>query len=184
VDFKNTVVIMTSNAGSADLRRAGAIGFTPKRAEDGDAERNEREVAHSAMRSRTLDGLRMLFRPEFLNRIDQIVVFHALGRPELRQIVDLLLAQVRGRLEEQGIALEIGEDVCEFLMREGFDEAFGARPLRRAIQTHVDDALADALLANELHSGQIARLSMAGGAVKVTAADQVAQPAALAPHAA
>ncbi|HEV7126679.1 MAG TPA: ATP-dependent Clp protease ATP-binding subunit, partial [Ktedonobacterales bacterium] len=98
--------------------------------------------------------------------------------------VDLLLAQVRGRLEEQGIALEIGEDVCEFLMREGFDEAFGARPLRRAIQTHVDDALADALLANELHSGQIARLSMAGGAVKVTAADQVAEPAALAPHAA
>jgi ATP-dependent Clp protease ATP-binding subunit ClpC len=178
VDFKNTVVIMTSNAGSSDLRRAARIGFVPgAAAAEGEADTKERDRAHAEMRSQALEGLRRMFRPEFLNRIDQTVVFHALGRGELTQIVDLLLAQVRGRLEEQGIALEIGDDVRDYLMAEGFDAEFGARPLRRAIQMHVDDALADAILAGELHSGQIAKLAMADGAVRVEAADRVAQPA-------
>jgi ATP-dependent Clp protease ATP-binding subunit ClpC len=178
VDFKNTVVIMTSNAGSAELRRATRIGFVAPRL--GDAEetaQSEREAEHADMRARALEGLRRMFRPEFLNRIDQVVVFHSLTQTELWQIVDLLLAQVRERLVEQGIELEIGDDVREFLIAEGTDEEYGARPLRRAIQTYVDDALADAILAGELHAGEMARLSAADGAVQVQSVPTV-QPVA------
>jgi ATP-dependent Clp protease ATP-binding subunit ClpC len=179
VDFKNTVVIMTSNAGTSDIRSAAPIGFIAPRGEDTEtSEQAERDAEHAALRARTLEGLRRMFRPEFLNRIDQVVVFHSLARSELRQIVDLLLAQVRGRLVEQHIALEIGDDVREFLIAEGYDEAFGARPLRRAIQTHVDDALADAILAGTLHAGDTARLSMAEGAVRVEALSHQPAPAA------
>ncbi|HEY7983584.1 MAG TPA: ATP-dependent Clp protease ATP-binding subunit [Ktedonobacterales bacterium] len=179
VDFKNTVVIMTSNAGTSDIRHAAPIGFLAPRGEDAAvAEQAERDAEHAEMRARTLEGLRRMFRPEFLNRIDQVVVFHALARTELRRIVDLLLAQVRGRLAEQRIALEIGDDVREFLIVEGYDEAFGARPLRRAIQTHVDDALADAILAGTLHAGDTARVSMAAGAVRVEALSREPAPAA------
>ncbi|HKB49670.1 MAG TPA: AAA family ATPase, partial [Ktedonobacterales bacterium] len=180
VDFKNTVVIMTSNAGGSELQRAARIGFIAPREDAEQSKQSERDAEHAEMRTRALEGLRRMFRPEFLNRIDQVVVFHALTRTELRQIVDLLLAQVRARLEEQSIELEIGDDVREFVIAEGFDEEFGARPLRRAIQTHVDDALADAILAGELNTGDVARLSMADGAVRVAATPRVAlsgQPA-------
>jgi ATP-dependent Clp protease ATP-binding subunit ClpC len=180
VDFKNTVVIMTSNAGTFDLRRAARIGFVAPHGDTQDAEqveRAERDEQHAEMRAKALEGLRRVFRPEFLNRIDQVVVFHSLARAQLTQIVDLLLAQVRNRLEEQGIRLEVGDDVRAFLIAEGFDEEFGARPLRRAIQTHVDDTLADAILAGELHSGQTARLNVADGGVRVAAEMPLAQSA-------
>jgi ATP-dependent Clp protease ATP-binding subunit ClpC len=159
VDFKNTVVIMTSNAGSADLKRAAQIGFLTSRGED------DRDEQHEAMRSKAIDGLKRMFRPEFINRIDQIVVFHALGKDELNQIVDLLLAKVRERLSEQGLALEISPEVRDLLLREGFDEEYGARPLRRTIQTYVDDTLADAVLAGGLTSGQTAYLVLRDGKV-------------------
>ena len=110
----------------------------------------------------------MLFR----SRIDQIVVFHSLGREELRQIIDLLLAKVQERLNEQEITLEFGDDLRDFLMKEGFDAEFGARPLRRAIQTHVDDALADALLAGTLQPGQAAVLTVVDGTVQVNASGE------------
>lgn len=159
VDFKNTVVIMTSNAGSADLKRAAQIGFLTSRGE------NDRDEQHEAMRSKAVDGLKKIFRPEFINRIDQIVVFHALGKDELNRIVDLLLAKVRGRLSEQGLALEISPEVRELLLSEGFDEEYGARPLRRTIQTYVDDTLADAVLAGGLTPGQTAYLVLRDGKV-------------------
>jgi ATP-dependent Clp protease ATP-binding subunit ClpC len=174
VDFKNTVIIMTSNAATEDIRKAN-IGFlAPKW---GEAE-SERESEQARMRAKALEGLRRAFRPEFINRIDQIVVFHALGRDELRQIVDLLLDQSRTRLTEQNIKLEFGDDLREFLMKEGFDPEFGARPLRRAIQTHVDDTLADALLSGVVQPGQTAVLTIENGAVKVTATGEpiVRQP--------
>jgi len=152
VDFKNTVVIMTSNAGGADLKRAVRIGFSPIKHAD------ERDEQHEAMRSKAMEGLKRMFRPEFINRIDQIVVFHSLGKNELYRIVDLLLAQVRSRLAEQKIELVVSDEVRDLLLREGYDEEYGARPLRRAIQTHVDDALADALLAGTIVPGQAAHL--------------------------
>jgi ATP-dependent Clp protease ATP-binding subunit ClpC len=159
VDFKNTVVIMTSNAGSSDLKRAAQIGFLQPRGE------NEREEQHEIMRSKAMEGLKRIFRPEFINRIDQVVVFHSLGKQELNQILDLLLAQVRARLQEQKITLEISNEVRDLLLREGFDETYGARPLRRTIQTYIDDKLADAVLAGEIVSGQTAYLTLQDGQV-------------------
>jgi len=161
VDFKNTIVIMTSNAGTSEMQRAVNMGFTVARGQE-----NER---YNVMKSKAMEGLKRSFRPEFLNRIDQIVVFEALSRDELRQIVDLLLAEVANRLREQHIGLEIGDDVKEFLMAEGFDEEYGARPLRRAIQTHIDDVLADAILAGTIGPDQIAHLTMKQGEVTVNA---------------
>lgn len=155
VDFKNTVVIMTSNVGSADLKRATRIGFSNKR-DEGEA-RNEQQ---EAIRSKAIAGLKQAFRPEFINRIDQIVVFHSLGKSELYQIVDLLLEQVQTRLNEQHIELVVSDEARDFLLEEGFDEEYGARPLRRAIQTYVDDALADALLDGKIASGQTALLTV------------------------
>src|SRR6059058_2423524 len=151
VDFKNTVVIMTSNAGSSELKRAMRIGFAKRR---GDGERDEQ---HEVMRSKAMEGLKRMFRPEFINRIDQIVVFHSLGKAELYRIVDLLLAQVRSRLSEQKIDLVVS------------DEAYGARPLRRAIQTYVDDTLADALLAGEVVPGETALLTVRDGQMAIEA---------------
>src|SRR5215472_5834139 len=155
VDFKNTVVIMTSNAGSSELRRAMGIGFFAKRNEEA-----ERDAQHEAMRSKAMEGLKRIFRPEFLNRIDQIVVFHSLGREELYQIVDLMLDQVRSRLQEQKMDLVVSSETRDFLLQEGFNEEYGARPLRRAIQTYVDDTLADALLAGEIATGQTLLLTV------------------------
>jgi ATP-dependent Clp protease ATP-binding subunit ClpC len=165
VDFKNAVVIMTSNVATAELRRGGSIGFLPTRW--GEAT-TQQEAEEAQRKAKALEGLKRAFRPEFLNRIDQIVVFHALEKPELRQIIDLLMAKVQARLAEQQITLEFGDDLRDFLMKEGFDEEFGARPLRRAIQTHVDDALADAILAGTLQPGQTAVLTIVEGALQVT----------------
>jgi ATP-dependent Clp protease ATP-binding subunit ClpC len=174
VDFKNTVVIMTSNAGSGDFRRAVRIGFLPNRDEEG--VRNEQ---HEVIRSKAMEGLKRMFRPEFINRIDQIVVFHALGKAELYQIVDLLLAQVQTRLSDQDIELEVSNEVRDLLLREGFDEEYGARPLRRTIQTYIDDTLADALLSGDVAPGQVVHLVLRDGQVVVEAqgVEQVAQAA-------
>ena len=106
------------------------------------------------MRSKAMEGLKRIFRPEFINRIDQVVVFHSLGKDGAVPIVDLMLDQVRGRLHEQKMELVVSDEVRDFLLKEGFDEEYGARPLRRAIQTYVDDALADALMSDAIHSGQ------------------------------
>jgi ATP-dependent Clp protease ATP-binding subunit ClpC len=171
VDFKNTVVIMTSNAGSAELRKAGKLGFaTPHIGETS-------EDRQGAIESKALEGLKRAFRPEFLNRIDQVVVFRSLTRENLHVIVDLMLADVRKRLEGQHIELEFGDDVRNFLIGEGYSEEYGARPLRRAIQSHVDDALADAILAGTLAEGQTAQLSMVDGALNLTATGVARQAA-------
>ncbi|MGH2494392.1 MAG: AAA family ATPase [Ktedonobacteraceae bacterium] len=167
VDFKNTVVIMTSNAGSMDLKRAVRIGFLPTKDEDA------RDEQHEAMRSKAMEGLKRMFRPEFINRIDQIVVFHSLGRTELYQIVDLLLAQVRSRLSEHNIELVVSDEARDLLLREGFDEEYGARPLRRTIQTYVDDTLADALLTGAIKPGQVANLIVQGDKIAIEALETV-----------
>src|SRR5438105_2942268 len=170
VDFKNTVVIMTSNAGSTELKRAVRIGFSQRRGDD------EGDEQHEVMRSKAMEGLKRMFRPEFINRIDQIVVFHSLGKAELYKIVDLLLAQVRSRLSEQKIDLVVSDEARDLLLREGFDEEYGARPLRRAIQTYVDDTLADALLAGEVAPGETALLTVRDGQMAIEA-QEVAQAA-------
>jgi ATP-dependent Clp protease ATP-binding subunit ClpC len=164
VDFKNTVVIMTSNAGSIDLKRAVRLGFSTRKDEE-----DARDEQHEVIRSKAMEGLKRMFRPEFINRIDSIVVFHSLGRAELYRILDLLLAQVRARLSEQHIDLVVSDEVRDLLLREGFDEEYGARPLRRTISTYVDDTLADAVLIGELAPGQTAHLLLRDGQVAVEA---------------
>jgi ATP-dependent Clp protease ATP-binding subunit ClpC len=168
VDFKNTVVIMTSNAGSADLKRAVSIGFMAKKSQE-----DEHDYQHEAMRSKAMEGLKRIFRPEFINRIDQIVVFRSLHKEELYRIVDLMLNQVRVRLKEQHLDLVVSDEARDFLIKEGFDEEYGARPLRRAIQTYVDDALADALLSGEIASEQTVYLIVVDDKIVVTAQEPV-----------
>ncbi len=142
VDFKNTVVIMTSNVGSQHIQAA---------AERGAAD-------HDAMRRQLMETLRLQFRPEFLNRIDEVIVFHALTDAELARIVDLLLADLQRRVAGQEIALELTPAARELIAREGYDPAFGARPLKRTIQRLVENPLARALLRGEFRPGDTVKL--------------------------
>src|SRR5690606_32719528 len=134
VDFRNAVIIMTSNLGSAYIQAAGPEGM-------------------AEMRRRVFEALRNHFRPEFLNRIDEIVIFHALTREHLAQIVDIQLRQVQGRLADRNIDLQVTQRAKEWLADRGYDPVFGARPLKRTIQRELLDRLAKSLLAGKIHEG-------------------------------
>jgi ATP-dependent Clp protease ATP-binding subunit ClpA len=152
VDFRNTLIIMTSNLGSLDILELGA-GETPEEAERLQAE-TERRVERA---------LRAHFRPEFLNRVDEIVVFHALSRNELRQILDLRAEALRGMLAEREIGLVLTDAARDALTQEGYDPQFGARPLKRTLQRRVQNPLAMRLLEGEFKPGQTIRVDFAGG---------------------
>ncbi|HEX6128956.1 MAG TPA: AAA family ATPase, partial [Candidatus Limnocylindria bacterium] len=147
VDFKNTVVIMTSNIGSAGLIEAGEAG--------------------SEAFARAADAVRLQlrehFRPEFLNRVDEIIVFQPLGEEQLTQIVGLLLAGVERRLAEARISLEVTDAARAFVAREGYDPTYGARPLRRAIQRLVENPLAKRILGGDFTAGDTVRIDLSGG---------------------
>jgi ATP-dependent Clp protease ATP-binding subunit ClpC len=138
VNFKNTVLIMTSNLGAREIRGGKNLGFG--------SPGEHAESDYKTMRSKVLDEVKKTFNPEFLNRIDEIVVFHSLGRPEIVQIIRILLDQVRGRLKEHEIELEMTPEAEDLLIEKGFDAAFGARPLKRAIQRYIEDPLAEHVL--------------------------------------
>ena len=144
VDFRNTVLIMTSNLGTADLRKAN-VGFT----------KNDEAVSYERMKEKVNDALKQHFRPEFLNRIDEVIVFHELSKPEVVQIVDLMIRRVTTQLESQGLGLELTPDVKLFLAERGYDPSLGARPLRRAIQRMVEDPLSEHILHKQFHAGEI-----------------------------
>jgi ATP-dependent Clp protease ATP-binding subunit ClpC len=148
VDFRNAIIIMTSNIGAKMIKRETSLGFASRHDEEVDAERNYEE-----MRKRLLDQLKGLFQPEFLNRVDNVIVFHALSREDIAQIVDLELNKVRVRLAESGIQMEVTEEAKELLAEEGYSEEYGARPLRRVIQNRIEDALSDAILSNQFAEG-------------------------------
>jgi ATP-dependent Clp protease ATP-binding subunit ClpC len=143
VDFKNTVLIMTSNLGTADLRKAN-LGFS----------KTSESVTYEKMKAKVHEALKAHFRPEFLNRIDDTIVFHELTKDEVIQIADLLLARTAEQLSLQGIGLELSRDAREFLAEVGYDPQLGARPLRRAIQSHIEDALSEKLLWKEFRVGE------------------------------
>jgi ATP-dependent Clp protease ATP-binding subunit ClpC len=145
VDFRNTVIIMTSNVGTEFLHKGGPIGFTiaPQEPQEGDDERS-REIRKA---------LEKTFRPEFLNRIDEIIVFNDLSVENVERIVDLQMREISDRLAEQGLAVELTEAARKWLAREGFDPKFGARPLRRALQRHVESPLSVKLLRGEFERG-------------------------------
>src|SRR5437899_12615895 len=143
VDFKNTVIIMTSNLGTADLRKA-AIGFGP----------TSEAITYEKMKERELEELKRSFRPEFLNRIDEVIVFNELSQPEVTEIVDLMIKRVTEQLEGQGLGLELTPEAKLMLAKKGYDPQLGARPLRRAIQRHVEDPLSEKILWKEFHAGE------------------------------
>ncbi|HEU5437881.1 MAG TPA: ATP-dependent Clp protease ATP-binding subunit [Ktedonobacterales bacterium] len=148
VDFKNTIVIMTSNVGTDQLARIGQYGFLPARGDE-----SEEQSEYGQMRETIMPQLRELFRPEFLNRVDDIVFFHTLNRAEVREILDLMLAQTDARLSEQLITLNVADAAKEYLAEQGYDRAYGARPLRRVVQQHIEDRLAEGVLRRLVQAG-------------------------------
>jgi len=144
VDFRNTVLIMTSNLGTQDLRKA-QIGFGT----------SDEAVTYERMKEKVNDALKDHFRPEFLNRVDETIVFHELSKSEVTEIVDLMIARTAEQLEGQGIGIEITVDAKELLADRGYDPTMGARPLRRAIQRMIEDELSEKLLYKEFRAGQI-----------------------------
>jgi ATP-dependent Clp protease ATP-binding subunit ClpC len=144
IDFKNTVIIMTSNLGARGITKGGALGFHQQ---DG-------ETAFESMRGRVKDEIERAFNPEFLNRVDDVIVFHALNREQISQIVHIMLKEVYGRLAEENLKLTLTQAALEFLVERGYDEKFGARPLRRAIQRFIEDPLSERILAREFPAGE------------------------------
>lgn len=134
IDFKNTIVIMTSNAGAENIIAPRHLGFTSQ---------DDEKARYDRMKTGVMDEVKRLFKPEFLNRIDEIIVFHPLNKTHMKEIVSIMLNTVGKRTKQQmSIRLNAGEDVKDFLVEKGYDEKYGARPLRRTIQNLVEDKLA------------------------------------------
>jgi ATP-dependent Clp protease ATP-binding subunit ClpC len=148
VNFRNTIIIMTSNIGAEYINRNTGIGFSPR---GESSEMQERE--YEGMRERVTDQLKQNFRPEFLNRIDGVMVFHALKPEEIRQIADIQIQRVREQLAEQQITITLTDEAMDMLARKGYDHTFGARPLRRLIQNVIEDPLAEGVLEGRFQAG-------------------------------
>jgi ATP-dependent Clp protease ATP-binding subunit ClpC len=146
VSFKNTIVVMTSNAGAHVIGNGRSMGFG--------ASRKEEARDYEAMKDSVMKEVKELFRPEFINRVDELIVFHPLTEDEIHRITDLMLSQVADRLREQEITLTWDQKVTDKLARDGYDPKYGARPLRRLIQRTVEDTLSEELLKGEVQLGQ------------------------------
>ncbi|MCK4306896.1 ATP-dependent Clp protease ATP-binding subunit, partial [candidate division WOR-3 bacterium] len=147
IDFRNTILIMTSNIGTQELKRS-QIGF----------ETQGEVFTYNSMRETLLEKVKKTFRPEFLNRVNEIVVFRALGKPEMSKIVELLFSELKERVREKGIELILDDSAKELLIEEGFDPNFGARPLRRAIERILEDPLAEKILEIGIKKGTKLRI--------------------------
>ena len=163
VDFRNSIIIMTSNIGSDLIRDDSSVGFTVKSDES-----NTVEQKYDRMKGKVIDEVKKFFRPEFINRIDGMVVFHPLSRDHIVQIVDLMLKQPHQALLEKGISLEIDDSVKRWLADKGYDPSYGARPLRRLIQDSVEDKLSEKLLSGDFGPGDTVVLTIEDDEVHVT----------------
>ena len=164
VDFRNSILVMTSNLGSDLIKRETTVGFAVK----ADNARTD-QSAYERMKDKVMEEVRRFFRPEFLNRIDSTVVFHQLAQDEILSIVDLMMNQVRGELEDKQVDLELTEAAKVYLGENGFDPVLGARPLRRLIQNEVEDRLSDEILSGRLGAGDVALIDVEEGEVKISA---------------
>jgi ATP-dependent Clp protease ATP-binding subunit ClpC len=162
VDFRNTIVVMTSNIGSDLIRQDRTLGFELKSGSQEGKDKYER------MKTNVLDEIKRFFRPEFLNRIDGTMVFHSLTREQMHEIVDHKISEVAQGLREKGISLEITDEAKDWLAEKGYDPQFGARPVRRVIQDHVEDALSDSILSGKLNPGDTAVIEIDEDAIRVT----------------
>jgi ATP-dependent Clp protease ATP-binding subunit ClpC len=174
VDFRNTIIIMTSNVGSDLIRKNSQVGFSTTQDDAKTA-----EAQYTRMKDRVMEEVKKVFRPEFMNRIDQSVVFHPLLAEHIRQIVDLELADLRTNLHEKGMRLVATEALLDHLGEEGFDPVFGARPLRRVIQNKVEDPLSDSLLEGSYEDGDTIRADFQDGEIvfeRIAREDVAEQP--------
>lgn len=152
VNFKNTVIIMTSNVGASMIASQSKLGFTTAQ--------DEKKDKYEKLKDTVMEEMKKAFRPEFLNRIDDIIVFAHLSKEELRQIVDLMLKDLLKRLEERELSIEVTDEVKDFLAKDGYSEAYGARPLRRLIQKKIEDVLAEEILTNKYGAGETIVMKM------------------------
>jgi ATP-dependent Clp protease ATP-binding subunit ClpC len=147
VDFRNTIIIMTSNVGVRPIELDKTLGFTDQREDPNDPKTYER------MKTKMLDEMKKLFRPEFLNRVDEIIVFQHLKKEEILQIADLYMKRVNESATAMGITIELSDAVKDLLVETGYDPNLGARPLRRAVQRYIEDPLSEAMLLNQFGDG-------------------------------
>ena len=159
VDFRNSVLIMTSNVGANDLKQMKTLGFTAGESEKDDYEK---------MKKKVMESLKKTFRPEFLNRIDETLVFHALDRDHIKQIVDLMLVELEDRLEENELKMKVTESAKDIIAKAGFDPDYGARPLRRAIQKLIEDNLAEEMLKKTFVAGDEIIVDGVDGEIKLS----------------
>jgi ATP-dependent Clp protease ATP-binding subunit ClpC len=164
VDFRNTIIIMTSNIGAEVIRKGSSMGF----AQHSD-QKKVQQMAYDTMKDKLLGELKKTFRPEFLNRIDAVIVFQSLNKEQIREIVDLMLNSVAKELTDKGIILEVSAAAKDYLGEKGYDEVFGARPLRRTIQNLVEDKLADDVLRGKYLIGDTVVIDVVDGQITMTA---------------
>ena len=161
VDFRNTILIMTSNVGAEILQRNTSMGFGLE---------HNAENEYEKIREKILDETKRVFKPEFLNRLNDLVIFKSLGREDMQAIVDLELRNVASRLKERELAFEFSTECKNFLIEKGYDEKYGARPLRRAVEKYLEDALAEAILSGDIKPGETIQVDLHpdGGALCFT----------------
>jgi len=165
VDFRNTVLIMTSNLGAEQIRSDASVGF---RSTDGG-------ITYEEMKNRVLSELKRHFRPEFLNRLDEVIVFHPLSREEIKQIVDRMLEEERKLLSEKDIKLEVTKEARDLIVEEGYDPDFGARPLRRAIQRLIENPLSEEILRGKFKDGDTVVVGVKDGQITFTKKEEKAK---------
>ncbi|MCX6346660.1 MAG: ATP-dependent Clp protease ATP-binding subunit [Actinobacteria bacterium] len=154
VDFKNTVIIMTSNLGAKEIQKNNAFGFQVMENED---------VSYSDTKKKVMSHLKETFRPEFINRVDEIVVFHKLTKEQIYKIIALMILIIETQLENQGVGIELSESAKEFLINKGFDSVMGARPMRRSIQNYVEDPISEKIISGEIKPGHNIKISAVAG---------------------
>ena len=145
VDFKNTVIVMTSNLGAREIQKNTPMGFKKINAED---------LSYDEIKEKVMSELKQAFRPEFLNRVDEVIVFHKLQKQQVYNIMDLMMSRVQQQLELQGITIELKKNAKELLLEKGYDSSMGARPMRRCIQNMIEDPISEKLISGEIRSGQ------------------------------
>jgi ATP-dependent Clp protease ATP-binding subunit ClpC len=171
VDFRNAIIVMTSNVGAEDIKRQTALGFKLKRDEV-----TEERVSYEEMRKKLTESLKKIFRPEFINRVDSVIVFRSLNQDDIRKIVNLELDKVSARLTEHSVTLTATEAALDLMARQGYDPDMGARPLRRVIQQQVEDKLSDALLSGEFIEGDVILVDVDGEEVVLKKQEKKAVP--------
>ena len=144
IDFRNTIIILTSNIGAESIKRQTSLGFGAIGQDSGD---------YDSMKDKVMEAAKKSFKPEFINRLDDLIVFRMLEKPELVRIVDLEISKVLKRLDKKRIILTLDDSAREFLIKEGYDPQYGARPMRRAVEKHIEDPLAESLLRGDIHEG-------------------------------